>query len=139
MIILVTQATEVQFDFNSINILELAEALGISVLLSLITSANFLKIGSTRDNVMNKVYVDGGGPQFIAALQSMQFDNPERNWEMYSNWADSITSFPKVIKQKVRGSKRSSMNFKSLNSMLDLLCMDFRVSNYQTIQPSIPL
>ncbi|GAA6223149.1 complement component C7-like [Lates japonicus] len=65
-------------------------------------SSNTGSGGSTRDNVMNKVYVDGGGPQFIAALQSMQFDHPERNWEMYSNWADSIRSFPKIIKQKLR-------------------------------------
>lgn len=48
--------------------------------------------------------VDGGGLSFIAALKTMDLSNPEKNWEMYSNWADSIRSFPQVTKQKVRKS-----------------------------------
>lgn len=43
----------------------------------------------------------GGGPAHIAALENMQLADLDRNWEMYSNWADSIRSFPVIIKQKV--------------------------------------
>lgn len=46
--------------------------------------------------------VDGGGVSHIAALQAMSLDNPYRNWEMYTNWADSVRSFPQVTKKKVR-------------------------------------
>lgn len=55
---------------------------------------------------MARVDVDGGGVQHIAGLQTMSLDDPNKNWEMYSNWADSVRSFPKVIKQKVRGTQR---------------------------------
>lgn len=48
--------------------------------------------------------VDGGDLPFIAGLKTMDLNNPERNWEIYSNWADSIRSFPQVTKQKVRES-----------------------------------
>uniref|UniRef100_A0A669CNY5 Complement component C7 n=1 Tax=Oreochromis niloticus TaxID=8128 RepID=A0A669CNY5_ORENI len=46
--------------------------------------------------------VEGGGVSHIAALNMMNLDNPERNWEMYLNWAESVRSFPQVIKQKLR-------------------------------------
>lgn len=52
---------------------------------------------------MQKVTVQGGGIQQIAALEGMGLSDPDRNWEMYSNWAESVRSFPKVIKQTVRG------------------------------------
>ncbi|KAA8592996.1 hypothetical protein FQN60_018451 [Etheostoma spectabile] len=58
--------------------------------------------GYSRNNNVQKVTVQGGGPQYIAALQRMQLSDPSRNWEMYSNWAESVRSFPKVIKQKLR-------------------------------------
>uniref|UniRef100_A0AAX7U5X9 Complement component C7 n=1 Tax=Astatotilapia calliptera TaxID=8154 RepID=A0AAX7U5X9_ASTCA len=61
-----------------------------------------LKIGTRRSNNLKKVDVEGGGVSHIAALNMMNLDNPERNWEMYSNWAESVRSFPKVIKQKLR-------------------------------------
>ncbi|XP_053180956.1 complement component C7 [Scomber japonicus] len=51
---------------------------------------------------VHKVDVDGGDLPFIAGLKTMDFNNPERNWEIYSNWADSIQSFPQVTKQKLR-------------------------------------
>lgn len=71
-------------------------------LLSII-SANLLKIGYTRINE-NRVVVDvqGGGIEHIAPLENMQVADPDKNWEMYSNWAESVRSFPKVIKQKVK-------------------------------------
>lgn len=73
------------------------------------------------------MYVEGGGIQHIAALQAMQLSDPNRNWEIYSNWADSIRLSPVVTKQTVRESEISSfLNFKS---MLD----------YQIIQRSISL
>lgn len=55
-----------------------------------------------RNNNVKKVDVEGGGVSHIAALKMMSLDNPDRNWEMYSNWADSVRSFPQVIKQKLR-------------------------------------
>lgn len=65
--------------------------------------------------------VKGGGIQHIAALQAMQLSDPGKNWEKYSNWADSVRSFPTVTKQKVRESKINRLNLKSMNVMLDLL------------------
>ncbi|XP_040898354.1 complement component C7-like [Toxotes jaculatrix] len=58
--------------------------------------------GSTRRNDMKSVDVEGGDIEHITALKSMQLSDPGRNWEMYSNWADSVRSFPQVIKQKLR-------------------------------------
>lgn len=60
--------------------------------------------------------MDGGGVQHIAGLKTMSLDDPDKNWEMYSNWADSVRSFPQVIKQKVRGMQREI-----LKVMLDLI------------------
>lgn len=90
--------------------------------LSVIISANLFKIGSRRGSLVpvKRVDVVGGDVQFIAPLKLMQADNPAKNWEIYSNWADSVRSFPKVTKQKVRESQTSSLNF-----MLDLLYMHF--------------
>uniref|UniRef100_UPI0037E76B72 complement component C7 n=1 Tax=Semicossyphus pulcher TaxID=241346 RepID=UPI0037E76B72 len=51
---------------------------------------------------VNEVNVEGGGVSHIAALKRLQLNDPNRNWEMYSNWADSIRSFPQVIKKKLR-------------------------------------
>ncbi|CAJ1069014.1 complement component C7-like isoform X3 [Xyrichtys novacula] len=55
-----------------------------------------------RTNSVNKVDVEGGGIEHAAALQGLNLNDPDRNWEMYSNWADSVRTFPKVIKQKLR-------------------------------------
>ncbi|KAE8292038.1 Complement component C7 Precursor [Larimichthys crocea] len=57
---------------------------------------------STTSNSVENVAVNGGGTQQTAALMTMNFRNPNKNWEMYSNWADSVRSFPKVTKQKLR-------------------------------------
>uniref|UniRef100_A0A667XF14 Complement component C7 n=1 Tax=Myripristis murdjan TaxID=586833 RepID=A0A667XF14_9TELE len=54
------------------------------------------------NNIVRKVNVDGGSTQHIAALLNMNLDDADKNQEMYSNWADSIRSFPDVIKQKLR-------------------------------------
>ncbi len=48
--------------------------------------------------------MEGGDLQHIAALKTMEINSENKNWEMYSNWADSVRSLPKVIKQKVRKS-----------------------------------
>ncbi|XP_044052033.1 complement component C7 isoform X2 [Siniperca chuatsi] len=58
--------------------------------------------GFTRSNIMKRVDVQGGGIEHIAPLKTMQVTDPDKNWEMYSNWAESVRSFPKVIKQKLR-------------------------------------
>ncbi|KAK9522900.1 hypothetical protein VZT92_019337 [Zoarces viviparus] len=58
--------------------------------------------GTTRSNHVQKVNVQGGGVQHIAALQAMRLSDPDRNWEMFSNWAESVRSSPEVIKQTLR-------------------------------------
>ncbi|CAK6950602.1 complement component C7 [Scomber scombrus] len=58
--------------------------------------------GYQRSNNEHTVEVDGGDLPFIAALNTMDLNNPEKNWQTYSNWADSIRSFPQVTKQKLR-------------------------------------
>eukprot|EP00066_Takifugu_rubripes_P008599 XP_003974907.2 PREDICTED: complement component C7-like [Takifugu rubripes] len=63
---------------------------------------NKLSTGDRKRNHLSRVDVDGGGVQHIAALKTMNLDDPNRNWEMYSNWADSVRSFPQVTKQKLR-------------------------------------
>lgn len=60
---------------------------------------------------MKKVNVLGGDIQFIAGLTNMQLSDPDRNWEMYSNWAESVRYFPDVVKQTVRESKISTLNY----------------------------
>ncbi|KAF3695670.1 Complement component C7 Precursor [Channa argus] len=57
--------------------------------------------GNTKNN-LKKVNVEGGDGKHIAALMNIQLSDPEKNWLMYSNWADSVRSFPKIIKQKLR-------------------------------------
>lgn len=56
---------------------------------------------------MKHVDVLGGSVQHIAALKAMDLDQPDENWEMYSNWADSIRSFPQVIKKTVNNTATS--------------------------------
>ncbi|XP_012725523.2 complement component C7 [Fundulus heteroclitus] len=58
--------------------------------------------GSSKSNNYAKVKVLGGGVTHVAALENMQLGDSDKNWEMYSNWADSIKYFPVVIKQKLR-------------------------------------
>lgn len=71
----------------------------------------FSKIGSSSSDQVKRVDVEGGSIQHNAALKTMQLDDQNKNWEMYSNWADSIRHFPQVIKQKVNA---------SLNELLDI-------------------
>lgn len=63
-------------------------------------------------NVVNKVDVEGGDIKHIAALKTMQLSDPAKNWETYSNWADSIRSFPQITNQKVM--QISSLKFKRM-------------------------
>uniref|UniRef100_H3C1J3 Complement component C7 n=1 Tax=Tetraodon nigroviridis TaxID=99883 RepID=H3C1J3_TETNG len=58
--------------------------------------------GTRSGNHLSRVDVVGGGVQHSAALSTMSLDDPNKNWEMYSNWADSVRSFPQVTKQKLR-------------------------------------
>uniref|UniRef100_A0A3B4ZPD8 Complement component C7-like n=1 Tax=Stegastes partitus TaxID=144197 RepID=A0A3B4ZPD8_9TELE len=62
----------------------------------------FIKFTTEHCDTLNKVDVEGGGISHIAALKAIQLDNPEKNWRMYSNWAESIGSYPQVTKQKLR-------------------------------------
>lgn len=58
--------------------------------------------GSRSGNEVARVDVVGGGLGHSAGLKRIHPDHLERNWEMYSNWADSVRSFPNIIKQKLR-------------------------------------
>ncbi|XP_070690183.1 complement component C7 [Pempheris klunzingeri] len=58
--------------------------------------------GDARRNQLKTVDVEGGGVAHTAALKIMQLTEPDKNWEKYSNWAESVQSFPNVIKQKLR-------------------------------------
>ncbi|XP_035514577.1 complement component C7 [Morone saxatilis] len=55
-----------------------------------------------RNDRMTKVDVNGGDNQYTGVLQNMQPSEPDKNWEVYSNWADSVRSFPIVTKKKLR-------------------------------------
>ncbi|XP_029016569.1 complement component C7 [Betta splendens] len=55
-----------------------------------------------RKNNPFKVTVVGGGTSQIAALQRLEVSTADKNWETYANWADSVGSFPQIIKQKFR-------------------------------------
>ncbi|XP_074526099.1 complement component C7 isoform X1 [Halichoeres trimaculatus] len=56
----------------------------------------------TRTTNLNKVNVEGGGVEHKAALMRLGLDDSSTNWEKYTNWADSIRSFPKVTKKTLR-------------------------------------
>uniref|UniRef100_A0A8C5GE23 Complement component C7 n=1 Tax=Gouania willdenowi TaxID=441366 RepID=A0A8C5GE23_GOUWI len=60
------------------------------------------KKGHYSNVPFTKVDVLGGSLTFVAALQTTQHDDPEKNLRTYSNWAESITSYPEIIKQKLR-------------------------------------
>ncbi|KAF7665354.1 hypothetical protein LDENG_00145950 [Lucifuga dentata] len=57
---------------------------------------------SNRNNIVRKVDVEGGDIQHVAALKNMDLNDVNKNWEMYTDWAESVRSFPQVIKQKLR-------------------------------------
>lgn len=74
-----------------------------------IISPNLFKIGRSNTNHVSRVDVEGGGIEHVNSLKAMQLSDPAKNWQMYSNWADSVRSFPKVIKQQVSTSKISPL------------------------------
>lgn len=51
---------------------------------------------------VGKVYTEGGSTALQAQLQELHSTKPEDNWKIYTDWAASVRSFPKVIKQKLR-------------------------------------
>ncbi|XP_068167539.1 complement component C7 [Antennarius striatus] len=57
---------------------------------------------NTRGTTLKRVDVKGGGISQIAQLETMKPADVEKNWESYSNWADSVRSFPQVTNQKLR-------------------------------------
>ncbi|XP_006875466.1 PREDICTED: complement component C7 [Chrysochloris asiatica] len=55
-----------------------------------------------QNNVLHGVpFVRGGSSGLIAGLSFLELDNPAGNKERYSSWAESVTSLPQVIKQKL--------------------------------------
>uniref|UniRef100_A0A8C8DCZ5 Complement component C7 n=1 Tax=Oncorhynchus tshawytscha TaxID=74940 RepID=A0A8C8DCZ5_ONCTS len=55
-----------------------------------------------RSDTVKKVDVEGGATAHIAALKALDLSTPGRNWDMYKNWAESVRTFPAVIKRKMR-------------------------------------
>ncbi|KAK7934269.1 hypothetical protein WMY93_005165 [Mugilogobius chulae] len=53
-----------------------------------------------KTSFVGKVTPEGGSDALIAQLQHMEISTPEANWRAYTDWADSVRSFPKVIKSK---------------------------------------
>lgn len=66
-------------------------------LLSLVSSC----VGGQSRKLKGKPFVRGGGLGFVSDLSFLELDNPAGNKERYSSWAESVTSLPQVIKQKV--------------------------------------
>ncbi|XP_045141185.1 complement component C7 [Echinops telfairi] len=64
---------------------------------------NALKSASgTQNHVLRGVpFVRGGSSGFIAGLSFLELDNPAGNKRRYSSWAESVTSLPQVIKQRL--------------------------------------
>lgn len=58
-------------------------------------------VGGQSRKLEGKPFVSGGAGGFVSDLSYLELDNPAGNKERYSSWAESVTSLPKVIKQKV--------------------------------------
>lgn len=61
------------------------------------------KLASGRQGrkLEGKPFVRGGSSGFVSDLSYLELDNPAGNKERYSSWAESVTSLPDVIKQKL--------------------------------------
>ncbi|KAK0152615.1 Complement component C7 [Merluccius polli] len=57
---------------------------------------------SNENNVPLLLKTEVKGGRRITALYNIDLSNPSSNWRAYSDWADSITSFPVVTKHKLR-------------------------------------
>ncbi|XP_004448265.1 complement component C7 [Dasypus novemcinctus] len=56
----------------------------------------------TQDNTLRgDPHVRGGSSGQVAGLSFLELDNPAGNQRRYSSWAQSVTSLPQVIKQKL--------------------------------------
>lgn len=58
-------------------------------------------VGGQSRKLEGKPFVSGGAGGFVSKLSFLELDNPAGNKERYSSWAESVTSLPEVIKQKV--------------------------------------
>lgn len=58
-------------------------------------------VGTQGSKLQGEPFIRGGGPGFVADLSYLELDNPAGNRQRYSSWAESVTSLPQVIKQKV--------------------------------------
>jgi hypothetical protein len=61
---------------------------------------NFPGNGKNDIPLLLKIEVEGG--LHIARMYNLDLSEPAKNLIAYSDWADSVISFPVVIKQKVR-------------------------------------
>ncbi|KFP83282.1 Complement component C7, partial [Acanthisitta chloris] len=57
--------------------------------------------GSSGSKIKGNPYVEGGRPGAVAGLSYLDLNNPAENSEKYSNWAASVTDYPRVIKKKL--------------------------------------
>lgn len=56
----------------------------------------------SQSSSIGKVYTHGGNDGLGLQLEKMNVNTPDDNWRVYTDWADSVRSFPKVIHQKLR-------------------------------------
>lgn len=57
--------------------------------------------GDQRRVLRGDPFVRGGASGFVSGLSYLELDNPTGNKERYTSWANSVTSLPQVIKQKL--------------------------------------
>ncbi|XP_063151784.1 complement component C7 [Candoia aspera] len=57
--------------------------------------------GVHNNQIKADPYVEGGDPGTVAGLSYLDVNNPVANTERYSRWAQSVSLYPKVIKQKL--------------------------------------
>ncbi|XP_068614087.1 complement component C7-like [Brachionichthys hirsutus] len=67
-----------------------------------VCSSSHGQSSSSRGTTLTRVDVKGGAISNMANLKAMAPGDAGKNWESYSNWADSIRLFPQVTKQKLR-------------------------------------
>lgn len=70
-----------------------------------------LSAGQNLRRMPMNVHTVGGDPGLQAALLVMDLENPEKNGEMYDNWASSVKDFPDVVDQKVKQLTQLSISY----------------------------
>ncbi|XP_054843310.1 complement component C7 [Eublepharis macularius] len=57
--------------------------------------------GGSSNQIKANLHVEGGSPGTVAALSYLDLQDPAGNAQRYSLWARSVSTYPRVIKQKI--------------------------------------